>query len=338
MSRRPDPAGSVGWDAVAREVDGADAVVNLAGAPIGGLHWTARRKQAILSSRVETTRALAGAIAAVPQRPRVCVTASGIDYYGDSGPYQLVDESAPAGGSFLARVCVAWEAAAAGAPGPARRDPHPARHRARRAGGPADRSPVPALRRRPGRGTAGSSSRGCTSTTSSASTGVRSTTISSRARSMPSPPSSSASARRRRVRRGPPPPGDPSGAGVRPAARPRRAGGPAPPRSAGRLPQARRARVPLPGAAGRARGRDRLSLDPPICAGGAPVWTRQAASRPGSGPVGASTRPVRSGSRRQRTGLGPPVPTAPRPDGPAERPAVTHLGGSRLNGATRRSG
>lgn len=115
VSRRPDPAGSVGWDAVAREVDGADAVVNLAGAPIGGLHWTARRKQAILSSRVETTRALAGAITAVPQRPRVCVTASGIDYYGDSGD-QLVDESAPAGGSFLARVCVAWEAAAAGAP------------------------------------------------------------------------------------------------------------------------------------------------------------------------------------------------------------------------------
>ena len=29
---------------------------------------------------------------------------------------------------------------------------------------------------------------------------------------------------------------------------------------------------------------NRSSLDPPICAGGAPVWTRRAASRPGSGP------------------------------------------------------
>src|SRR5262249_3162822 len=74
-----------------------------------------------------------------------------------------------------------------------------------------------------------------------------------------------------------------------------------------------------------------LSPDPPIRAGGAPVWARQAAPRPDSDPCGASTRPVRSGSRRQRTGLGPPAATAPRPDGPAERPANTRLGGSGLS-------
>ena len=39
------------------------------------------------------------------------MTASGIDYYGDSGE-AVVDESSPAGDSFLARVCVEWEAAA----------------------------------------------------------------------------------------------------------------------------------------------------------------------------------------------------------------------------------
>jgi hypothetical protein len=84
----------------------------------------------------------------------------------------------------------------------------------------------------------------------------------------------------------------------------------------------RRSRVRVPSSA--------LSLNPPICAGGAPVWTRQAAPRPAAGPFVACARPVRAVSQRRRTGLGPPVATAPRPGGPAERPAVTHLGGSRL--------
>jgi uncharacterized protein (TIGR01777 family) len=115
VSREPATAGSVGWESIATQVEGADAVVNLAGVPIGGPRWTAHRKAAILESRVETTRTLAGAIEAATIRPGVLVTASGIDYYGDSGD-DPVDESAPAGTSFLARVCVEWEAAGAAAP------------------------------------------------------------------------------------------------------------------------------------------------------------------------------------------------------------------------------
>lgn len=107
--------GAVSWDGVGDAVDGADAVVNLAGTPIGSLRWTSGRKQSILSSRVETTRALARAIEAAKRRPAVFVTASGIDYAGDTGD-AIVDESAPPGDSFLARVSVAWEAAAAEAP------------------------------------------------------------------------------------------------------------------------------------------------------------------------------------------------------------------------------
>jgi uncharacterized protein len=108
VSRKP---GGVGWDAVGSAVDGADAVVNLAGVSIGGPRWTARRKEQIRSSRVDTNRALAAAIAAAGQKPAVFVTASGIDYYGDSGD-ALVDEGSPAGNTFLARVCVDWEASA----------------------------------------------------------------------------------------------------------------------------------------------------------------------------------------------------------------------------------
>jgi uncharacterized protein (TIGR01777 family) len=114
-----DPAHSsglgrmAGWDTAGAEVEGAAAVVNLAGVTIGGPRWTTSRKAAILASRVDTTRALARAIAAAEQPPGVFVTASGIDYYGDSGE-AVVDESAPAGDSFLGRVCVAWEEAATG--------------------------------------------------------------------------------------------------------------------------------------------------------------------------------------------------------------------------------
>ncbi len=108
------PARRVVWADARGEVDGADAVVNLAGVSIGGPRWTARRKEAIRSSRVETTRALAEAIAAASSPPRVFVTSSGIDYYGDRGE-EPVDESSPPGDSFLAGVCVAWEAAGAAA-------------------------------------------------------------------------------------------------------------------------------------------------------------------------------------------------------------------------------
>jgi uncharacterized protein (TIGR01777 family) len=118
LSRDPERSGGHGrsapWDSAAAEVDGAGAVVNLAGVSIGGPRWTRSRKAAILGSRVETTQALARAIAAAGQRPGVLVSASGIDYYGDSGDV-VVDESSPAGDTFLGRVCGAWEEAASGA-------------------------------------------------------------------------------------------------------------------------------------------------------------------------------------------------------------------------------
>jgi uncharacterized protein len=118
LSRHPQRAAGLaraaGWDAAGAEVDGAAAAVNLAGVSIGGPRWTSSRKAAILGSRVETTQALARAIAAAGQPPGVFVTASGIDYYGDSGE-AVVDEGSTAGETFLARVCGAWEEAADGA-------------------------------------------------------------------------------------------------------------------------------------------------------------------------------------------------------------------------------
>jgi uncharacterized protein len=129
LTRRPEsadlPAGAraVGWDGAtveswSVELSGAEGVVNLAGASIGRYRWTRARKREIVRSRVETTRALVEAMARLHpgQRPGVLVNASGIDYAGDSGD-AVVTELAPPGSSFLARVCVEWEAAALGAAG-----------------------------------------------------------------------------------------------------------------------------------------------------------------------------------------------------------------------------
>ena len=107
--------GAILWDPVTGELDvdavsGFDAVVHLAGEPVVG-RWTAEKKRRIKDSRVRGTAVLAGALARAERPPRVFVSASGINVYGDCGD-RLVDESAPVGTGFLPRVCAAWEAAA----------------------------------------------------------------------------------------------------------------------------------------------------------------------------------------------------------------------------------
>lgn len=89
-------------------IEGADAVVNLAGEPIAEGRWTAARKQAIRESRMNATYALVDAIKRATPRPRVLVSASGIGYYGarDAMP---VTEATPHGQGFLADLAVAWE-------------------------------------------------------------------------------------------------------------------------------------------------------------------------------------------------------------------------------------
>lgn len=110
---RWDPSlGAHGADAVVRDAVGAaDAVVNLAGAGVAGKRWDDAYKRSILESRVTATTCLATAIAETVTPPRVFVSGSASGYYGDTGPV-AVDEAAPRGSTFLAGVCVAWEAAA----------------------------------------------------------------------------------------------------------------------------------------------------------------------------------------------------------------------------------
>jgi uncharacterized protein (TIGR01777 family) len=94
----------------AEAVNGADAVVNLAGEPVSQ-RWNADVKQRIRESRVGTTRGVVEAIEAAKKRPSVLVSASAIGYYGSRGDEVLTEQSAP-GSGFLAEVCVGWEHAA----------------------------------------------------------------------------------------------------------------------------------------------------------------------------------------------------------------------------------
>jgi uncharacterized protein (TIGR01777 family) len=84
-----------------------EAIIHLAGEPILGF-WTANKRRAIVASRVQGTRRIVEAIAALDQKPEVLVAASAIGFYGNGGD-SILDESAPQGGGFLAETTAAWE-------------------------------------------------------------------------------------------------------------------------------------------------------------------------------------------------------------------------------------
>jgi uncharacterized protein (TIGR01777 family) len=93
-------------------LSGRDAVVHLLGEQIAQ-RWSDDAKREIRDSRIRSTRNLVDAIGALPEaeRPRVLVSQSGAGWYGHRGDERL-DESAPAGDDFLARLSADWEAEA----------------------------------------------------------------------------------------------------------------------------------------------------------------------------------------------------------------------------------
>jgi uncharacterized protein (TIGR01777 family) len=103
------------WDPTANRIDaaaleGVDAVVHLAGENIA-TRWTAQQKARIRDSRVMGTRLLSATLASLRTKPRVLVAASAVGIYGDRAA-EILDESSPPGGGFLAGVVREWEQAA----------------------------------------------------------------------------------------------------------------------------------------------------------------------------------------------------------------------------------
>lgn len=103
------------WDPAAGRLDpaalaDADAVVCLSGAGVGDRRWTDAYKAQLRSSRLDTLGTIARTMAAAGG-PSVLLAASAVGYYGDTGD-RPTGEDAPAGDTFLAQLCVDWEAAA----------------------------------------------------------------------------------------------------------------------------------------------------------------------------------------------------------------------------------
>lgn len=111
--QRGDAPSGPRWDIGAGTIEddaleGVDAVVHLAGAPILP-PWTAGKKRRILSSRVDGTSLIARAVAAAGTM--TLITASGMDFYGDRGE-EVITEDTPNGSGFMSGVAAAWEQAA----------------------------------------------------------------------------------------------------------------------------------------------------------------------------------------------------------------------------------
>lgn len=115
VRNQPQPgAAEIYWDPSSgvpdlAALEGVEAVVHLAGENIAE-RWTPEKKDKIRRSRVDGTRALSAALAALSRPPAVMISASAIGYYGDRGAEPLGEDSPP-GVGFLADVCRAWEAA-----------------------------------------------------------------------------------------------------------------------------------------------------------------------------------------------------------------------------------
>jgi uncharacterized protein (TIGR01777 family) len=126
LSRSPErakdlPAGAqaVAWEGRTAEgwghlADGADAIVNLAGANLAGesffpSRWTDERKALIRESRAYAGQAVVEAVDQASQKPGVVIQASGVGYYGAHGD-EIVTEEGKAGRGFGARVASEyWE-------------------------------------------------------------------------------------------------------------------------------------------------------------------------------------------------------------------------------------
>lgn len=105
-----DGESSSGWESL---IDGAAAIVNLAGENIASGRWSKAKKNRILHSRLAAGHAVTEGVVKAKVRPKVVIQASAIGFYGPRGA-DPVAEDAPSGNSFLAEVSKKWEASTAG--------------------------------------------------------------------------------------------------------------------------------------------------------------------------------------------------------------------------------
>jgi uncharacterized protein len=112
-------------------IEGAFAVINLAGENIAAKRWTPEKKQQILESRLNAAKTIVEAIKSTQQKPTILIQASAVGFYGMSHQssmpppawmreklasgesfsfnFEFSTESSTKGNGFLADVCEQWE-------------------------------------------------------------------------------------------------------------------------------------------------------------------------------------------------------------------------------------
>ena len=116
LTRHPPAGSDIHWDPAkgtvdADRLDGAEAVIHLAGENIGDRRWTDDRKRRIRESRIQGTTLLARTLANLGRKPRVLISVSATGIYGDRGD-EVLTESSETGDDFLADVGRVWESSA----------------------------------------------------------------------------------------------------------------------------------------------------------------------------------------------------------------------------------
>lgn len=95
-------------EALANALKGVDAVINLAGASIGG-RWNEEYKRLLLESRVNTTRKLVYAINGMADKPEIFISVSAVGIYPDGKIYTEQDVIPDHLSDFLFTICKQWE-------------------------------------------------------------------------------------------------------------------------------------------------------------------------------------------------------------------------------------
>lgn len=93
-------------------LEGVSHVIHLAGEPVAGKRWTRRRKEQIVSSRVESADVLFETIKTMGLKPEAFISASGVGWYGMHTDAHLHTEDEPAAADFMGQTCRLWEEAA----------------------------------------------------------------------------------------------------------------------------------------------------------------------------------------------------------------------------------
>lgn len=92
-----------------KQLQGLDAMINLAGESLNSGRWTEARKKRITESRISATKEILRILSSLPKKPKVLLNASAIGIYGTSETDTFTEDSTQYGSDFLAKTVIAWE-------------------------------------------------------------------------------------------------------------------------------------------------------------------------------------------------------------------------------------